>query len=283
MRDNIIAKRNTINLIFTLIGLGLLIYTIYQGVHDYKEEQHAVKVDAEITAFTPGTFVNTGNIKYLVEGEVYEISNVNLGIDKTLTVGDTTKIKYDINNPKRIVYNDHLILLSITGVLSVIILLLTLPRRIKLINRSMKIATLKKEGNQIEATIQDIIVNNKAKQAKGYYPYHLRARYLDPNTNNNYLFESEDTYININDQINKYQAQTIKVYVDKANIMNYFVDLSSIVPDYKVTNPREYMQQFYAQPHMLEDIKKAQAAQKAAKGLIEEEPEEKPKEEEPNA
>ena len=65
--------------------------------------------------------------------------------------------------------------------------------------------------------------------------------------------------------------------------MNYFVDLSSIVPDYKVTNPREYMQQFYAQPHMLEDIKKAQAAQKAAKGLIEEEPEEKPKEEEPNA
>ncbi len=146
----------------------------------------------------------------------------------------------------------------------------------------MKIATLKKEGNQIEATIQDIIVNNKAKQAKGYYPYHLRARYLDPNTNNNYLFESEDTYININDQINRYQAQTVKVYVDKANIMNYFVDLSSIVPDYKVTNPREYMQQFYAQPHLLEDIKKRQEAQKEAKGLIEDEPEKK-KEEEPKA
>ena len=282
MRDSIIARRNTINLVFTIIGLGLLIYTIYQGVHDYREEQHAVKIDAEITAFTPGTIINTGTIKYLVEGELYEIPNVNLGIDKSLTVGDITKIKYDINNPKRIVNNDHLILLSITGVLSVIILIVTLPRRIKIINRYMKIATLKKEGNQIEATIQDIIVNNKAKQAKGYYPYHLRARYLDPNTNNTYLFESEDTYININDQINRYQAQTVKVYVDKANIMNYFVDLSSIVPDYKVTNPREYMQQFYAQPHLLEDIKKRQEAQKEAKGLIEDEPEKK-KEEEPKA
>ena len=99
MKDAVIIRRNTINLIFTLIGVALLGYTIYQGVKDYLDEQKSVSVDAIINSISPGTFGNNASLTYEVEGKQYTKNGVSLGFKKNLTVGDRTKIKYNINNP----------------------------------------------------------------------------------------------------------------------------------------------------------------------------------------
>lgn len=251
MEDNVAKKSNMVNLILLIIGIVLLIYTISQAVVDYLKEQKAVEVNATITLVNPNNIFYSADVKYEVEGEMYENKNVNLGFDKSKSVGDQIKIKYDINNPKILVQNNHILIIIVTGVLSLILLVMTIPNRIKITKRSIRINTLQKEGTVIDATIQDIIVDNKGKKHNGYYPYRLRARYTNPADNSTYLFESENTYYNINEVITNYQIKTVKVYVDKKTFANYYVYLPSLIPDFNLTNPREFMSQFYISPSIL--------------------------------
>ena len=245
MKDTVIIRRKTTNIIFTLLSFALLAYTIYRGVNDYMLEQKAVSVDAKINSLSPGTFGNLASLTYEVEGKEYTKNGVSLGLKKNLAVGDTTKIKYDINNPSVLIHNDHLILLAVTGSLSLILLATCLPTRIKTMKKESNIANLKKTGLKITANIQDLILNNRAKKSKGRFPYRLRARYYNPTDQKEYLFESMDTYVNINEIISKYQTKTVQVYIDKTNTSNYYMDLDSLTPDFKLVDPHEFMEEYY--------------------------------------
>ena len=253
MKDVVIIKRNTINLIFTIIGFILLGYALYQGVTDYLAEQKAVSVDAIINSISPGTFGNNASITYEVEGKQYTKNGVGLGLKKNLTVGDRTKIKYNIDNPNQLIYNDHLIQIAVAGSFALIFMAAFLPKRIKIMKQESNINRLKKTGLKIPANIQDIVVNNQAKKSKGYFPYHLRARYYNPTDQKDYLFESLDTYVNINELISKYQTKVVQVYIDKENTSNYYMDLNTIIPDYKVVDPHEFMEEYYKKQKALEN------------------------------
>ncbi len=241
MKDPVITRRKNKNLIFTLLAILLVGYTIYQLVTDYLQEQKAVEIEAKIESVDANTIGYSAHVTYKVEDTTYDKYNVPLGIRNKLTVGDYTKIKYNINNPEKLINNNHIIILSITGTLGLILLIAFLPARIKIIKKASNIRNLKKNGLLITANIQDIIVNQNGKRNSGYFPYRLRANYLNPTDNNTYLFESEDTYINPNDIISKYQTRTVSVYLDKTNTKNYFVDIESLIPKTVVVDPREYM------------------------------------------
>lgn len=245
MKDTVILRRKRINLFFTLIGIGLLLFTIGLGVYDYMQEQNAVEINATIVSVEAETIGYSAQVTYKVEGKTYDQYHVDLGIKNNLTVGDTTKIKYNIKDPAKLIKNDHLIILSITGVLGILLLLIFLPGRIKIIKKEMNISKLKKTGIKIDANIQDIIVNQKGKRNSGYFPYRLRANYLNPQDNKTYLFESEDTYINPNDVITKYQTKVVTVYLDQTNTKNYYVDILSLIPKLDVIDPRDYMKKYY--------------------------------------
>ncbi|MBQ4030736.1 MAG: DUF3592 domain-containing protein [Bacilli bacterium] len=245
MKDTVILRRKRINLFFTLIGIGLLLFTIGLGVYDYMQEQNAVEINATIVSVEAETIGYSAQVTYKVEGKTYDQYHVDLGIKNSLTVGDTTKIKYNIKDPAKLIKNDHLIILSITGVLGILLLLIFLPGRIKIIKKEMNISKLKKTGIKIDANIQDIIVNQKGKRNSGYFPYRLRANYLNPQDNKTYLFESEDTYINPNDVITKYQTKVVTVYLDQTNTKNYYVDILSLIPELDVIDPRDYMKKYY--------------------------------------
>ena len=239
MKDTVLLRRKRINLIFTLISLILLGYTIYQGVVDYLQEQKAVEVDARIESVEANTIGYSAHVTYNVEGTTYDQYHVDLGPRNKLTVGDYTKIKYNINNPSKLINNDHLIIIAGTGTLGLLLLLIFLPGRIKMMKKEANISKLKKTGIKIDANIQDIIVNQKGKRNSGYFPYRLRANYLNPTDNKTYLFESDDTYINPNDIITKYQTKTVEVYLDQTNTKNYYVDILSLIPKLDVIDPRD--------------------------------------------
>jgi len=253
MKDTVLSRRKNINLLFTLLAILLLCYTAYQIVQDYLQEQKAVEVDAKIESVETSPLGYSAHVTYKVEGKNYDQYNVDLGIRNKLTIGDYTKIKYNINNPEKLIYNDHLILLSITGTIGFILLIAFLPKRIKIIKTDTNIRKLKTNGLVIQANIQDIIVNQKGKRNKGYFPYRLRANYINPADNQTYLFESTDSYINPNDIISKYQTKTVTVYLDKTNIKNYYVDILSLIPKTAVVDPREYLKKYYEE----ENAKKA--------------------------
>ena len=245
MKDKITQKRRTINLVFVLIACAFLGYSTYRLVADYLLEQKAVEVNAKIVEVEAATIGYKAHVTYKVEDTTYDQYHVDLGLQTNLTVGDYTKIKYNINNPAKLIKNNHTIILAITGSITLILFVVFLPGRIKIIKNSSNQKRLKKEGLVIETDIQDIIINNRGKKYKKTYPYRLRSKYLNPTDNKEYIFESEDTFANPNDVITKYQTKKVKVYLDKTNTKNYFVDLGSLVPEIEVVDPREYMKQFY--------------------------------------
>lgn len=254
MKDQVIQKRKTKNLIFVLIACAFLGYTFYQLVADYLLEQKAVEVSAKIVEVEAATIGYKAHVTYKVEDRTFDQYHVDLGIRNKLTVGDYTKIKYNINDPSKLINNDHSIILAITGSLSLILMAAFLPGRIKIIKKNSNTKRLKKEGLVIDTDIQDIIINNRGRRYKKAYPYHLRSKYLNPNDNKEYIFESDDTFVNPNDAITKYKAKKVKVYLDKTNTQNYFVDLESLIPEIEVVDPREYMKQFYKKEEPKEEV-----------------------------
>lgn len=245
MKDTVLSRRNTINILFTLISIALICYSIGQTVFDYIEEQKAVEVEAKIESIEATPIGYSAHVTYKVEGKSYDQYHVDLGFNNKLGVGDNAKIKYDMNNPSKLIHNNHLIIVATTSVIGIILLIISLPKRIKSMKKAANIKKLKTSGLVITANIQDIIVNQSGKRNRGYFPYHLRANYLNPADNQTYLFESDDTYINPNDIIAKYQTKTVRVYLDSTNTKNYYVDILSLIPETEVIDPREYMKKYY--------------------------------------
>jgi len=243
MKDPVVSRRKNINLFFTIVAILLICYTIGQLVYDYMQEQNAVEVEAKIETIDANPIGYSAHVTYKVEGVEYDQYHVDLGLNNKLTVGDYTKIKYNIKNPKKLIKNNHIILVTITGSIGILLLILFLPKRIKIMKKDSNIKNLMKDGIKINANIQDIIINQNSQKNKGFFPYKLRANYLNPTDNKTYIFESEDTYINPNDIIAKYQTKTVIVYLDKNNTSNYYVDIQSLIPKTVVVNPLEYMKQ----------------------------------------
>ncbi len=137
-------------------------------------------------------------------------------------------------------------MIAITGSLALIFLAAFLPGRIKRMRKNSEKKRLMKEGIVIDANVQDIIVNTRGRKNKGYYPFRLRANYLNPTDNKTYIYESDDTYINPNDIITKYHNKVVKVYLDKENTKIYYFDIFSLVPNYEIVDPRAFMKDYYA-------------------------------------
>jgi len=245
MKDTVLARRSATNLFFTLIGLALLIFTLTRLTMDYMLEKQAVEVKALIKAVEAAPVGYKAHVVYQVEGIDYDQYHVDLGIRNKLTVGDYTKIKYDLKDPKKLIHNEHEILLATTGTLAFVILVAFLPGRIKMIKKESLKKRLKSEGIAIQANVQDIIVNTNGKKNKGFYPFRLRANYLNPKDNKKYIYESDDSYINPNDIIAKYHIKTVNVYLDKENTQNYYLDIFSLIPNYEVVDPRQFMKEYY--------------------------------------
>jgi hypothetical protein len=228
MKDTITEKNKIINYIITALAVISLITGIALMVYDYQLEQKAININAIITSLDYENGVNKATIKYKIDRESYR-QEIKLNSNK-YSVNDELPIKYDINNPGKLINNNHLIISIAAISLSLLLFIISLKGTIKNIKRSKNIKNLVQKGIYVQAIISEIYIDNKEKKKNGNYPYKLRAKFNNPLDNQIYVFDSEPTYIDLNSVIKKYNNQMILVYLDKNNTSNYYVDLDSLFP-----------------------------------------------------
>ncbi len=239
MKDNVTKMKRIKNIVFTFLGIILLFSCVSLAIYDYALEQKAVNVSAMIVSIDYDDGGNKAIVRYKVEDKNYE-QKIKLPINSKLSVKDQTKIKYDINNPNKLISNNHEILIAAFVLLGIFSLLIGLPKFVSDLKRNIRINNLYKKGIYVNAMITDIFVNNNGKKAKGMKPYKLRCKYLNPANNQEYVFESEDYYVDLSSVVNKYNAKGVVVLIDKNNSGNYYVDLDSIVPKIKLVDPMNF-------------------------------------------
>ncbi len=215
------------SIILLTIGIILFLIIIYFTITDYIKQTNSVTYNATITALNYQNNNYIAQIKYSVEGKNYE-KTIKIK-EKNVTVNDLYTIKYNKNNPNILVSNNHILYIAITIPLSIILIKCGSAYLIEKRKQTKQIINLKNNGILIYANIDEIFINNKTYKIKGKYPYKIRLKYLNPQDNQIYSFDSTEFYEDIPNLIKEKNLNTLPVYIDRTNTSNYYVDLSSII------------------------------------------------------
>ena len=225
MRNKVKITQNIITLLITLAGILGIISSTVLFIRDAMLETVAVETKAKILSVDYLKSERYATVTYKVEKLDYIVSTPLKESQESLTVNDSLKIKYDVRNPSQAIYNDHLSTITMIVIASIIVILITGPKSVKIINEYQSIRELKKNGIRIDATIADIYVDTKSPIHNKQFPYRIRAKYVNPVDNKQYVFDSDYTYTNLREKQVEYQKETIAVYLDKENTSIYYVDL----------------------------------------------------------
>jgi len=240
MKDKIIENRKKTTTIFTIIAILLFISSLSLIIYDFVLEQSALNISCKITSIDYSGGKSTAHVKYTVSNTDYE-NVISLPDDSEYTINDMTQIKINMKNPRQQISNNHYLIALIIFLISLLLGIINLPKFIKNAKRNKRVKELKKLGFYIKATPLEIFANNKGKKYKKIYPYRLRCQYLNPQDNKQYLFESEDTFLNLQEIIRTNNATTVNVYINKTNTNDYYVDLSSLEQKINIIDPISFM------------------------------------------
>ncbi len=240
MKDALMKGKKMFSIVLSLVGIILILGSISLTIYDYILETKSIKINATIKSLNYSGISSTALIEYKVDEKTY---NNNISIKRTdnLTVDDSISVKVNIYEPAKIINNEHLFITIPVIIVSLIVCLISGPKSLKYYKEYKNRQNLKQNGIFIKAQISEVFVNSNASKYKGLYPYRLRCKYQNPLDNQLYIFDSEDTYNNISEVISKYNSQTVTVYLQKGHPENYYIDLSSLLPNYKLIDPIEFM------------------------------------------
>lgn len=233
MKDKVTQKNEFKSYLGLIISIILIIGGITFAIYNYVLSTNAITKTAIVTEIKYGSS-NIATVQYTVEGKTYTATK-KVG---NATVNDEIKITYDKRNPSKLINNEYYYYIAIAMfIVGLIIFKLLGLKGISNLKKNKKITKLKKEGIQIEADLTEILINNQAASIAGSFPYRIRAKYLNPSDNREYFFESPDYYININKLVENQTRNKVKIYLNKNNTNEYYIDLSSLKPDIPLLTP----------------------------------------------
>lgn len=236
MKDPIKEQERNIKILMSIVGIILLMTSIIIACYDYYLEQRSVSLNGKIESLNYVDGKNKATVSFSLTGHEHKTS-ITIKNNK-YAVDDKIIVKVDMYNPEKEIINNHYYIYIPGLILSIIIMSLSLPSLIKYYKRLKYCKELKSNGFFVNATITAVFINNNEKlKRKGSYPFRLRAKYFNPQTNSEFVFESEDTYVNLNDPITEYQKSTVAVYLNQNDIKNYYVDLDSLYPPLNIVDP----------------------------------------------
>lgn len=237
MKDKVNHNRKLFYYILTILGGVLLFVGIVVFIYDYVKVENSVYITAKIVSLDGRNA--QANVKYTVNDKDYE-SAVRVSNGSDLGVGDTMMVRVSIKKPMEHIKRHVFVIFGIV-VGGVVLVLLSFNKTKRYILRDKNIKYLKLSGIYILATITEVFVNANGKKYKDVFPYKLRCKYMNPMDNTVYSFDSEDTFVNIGDVLNKYGTKWVVVYIDRTNPSNYYVDLETLVPHVNLIDPIEFM------------------------------------------
>ncbi len=232
--------KKIMTLLISLIAILAIIGSLFLTIYDYVLENKSIKITSTIREINYNNISSSATIEYEVNKEKYE-NTISIFGNNNLSVNDKIIVKVDLYNPAKIINNEHLFITVPIIVISLVLCLIYIPSSIKYIKSDLNIKNIKQNGIYIVATISEVFINNNGKKYKDKFPYRLRCKYQNPADNQLYVFDSEDNYTNIEELIRKYNKNTVIVYLEKGHPENYFVDLDSLLPQYNLIDPVEFM------------------------------------------
>lgn len=220
---------STISLIALILGFVFACFSIYYLVFDINRNKNAIKVEATVKKVQ---FFNENyllDISYVVDNKTYNNSIVYYG--ESITMNEKVTIKYNGKNPMDIITTNHSKEIIIYTPISTILIIgsimyITIQKR-----KEKNILKLKQNGILIYADIEGIFVNNNAKKRKGKLPYHIKARYLNPQDNQMYTYVSQDYYEDLLMLTSSKTITKVPVYINPKNTSHYYMDLVYILPE----------------------------------------------------
>ena len=224
------SKSNKIDIIIPIITLASILgvlFSIGLFVRDSYLETISIQTDAKILSIDYNSSKKYATVTYKVENTDYVISTP-LEEDQNVAVNDNLTIKYNINNPGVAIYNEHLTEVLIIAFISLFGVALTTNSTIRLLKQYKYLQQLKLNGIKLESKIVDIYIDVTIPRKKDDLAYRIRCKYLNPQDDIEYTFDSAYTYENLKIKYPNYEYATITVYLDKTNTNIYYVDLNSV-------------------------------------------------------
>ena len=237
MKDTITESQNNTRTIIVIIAFILLVGSICLAGYSYKLEQKAVNVYSEIIKVDYNNKEYLATVKYTVNDTDYT-KIIRTKSSKEITVNDKIKITYDKDNPNNLINNKYYPVLSTVGfVASIICLIIFAPKYIKQNKRIKDVRRMIKENMFIIAPISEVLIDNTKKIVNGTHAYKLRSKFLNKADNKEYIYESDSVYIDLNAIKEETRATNVKIFIDKTNTNNYYIDLESLYPDVPIIDP----------------------------------------------
>lgn len=220
---------NKLSIIGILLGFALFCYALYYGVYDYNKFNNSVKTKASVVNVDFNGEVYIVAIKYEVMNKTYEKTIAKKA--ESITVNDFIDIRYNIKNPYEIITKNHLVEISISALLSIILITSSSIYLIVTKKDEKRINNLIQSGILIYADIEGIFVNNNAKRKRGKLPYHIKAKYLNPQDYKEYTYVSKDYYEDLLGLTSEKTISKVPVYINSTNTDDYYMDLKYILPE----------------------------------------------------
>ena len=213
--------------IITLISILGVLFGIGLFIRDSYLETISVQIDAKVLSIDYNSSQRYATVTYNVNNVDYLVSTP-LGDDESITVNDKITIKYNIHNPGVAIYNEHLNEVLIIVFISLLGIAITTNKTIHFIKDYKYLKQLKTNGIKLESNIVDIYIDVTVPRKKDNLAYRIRSKYLNPQDNQEYTFDSAYTYENLKIKYPYYENATITVYLDQTNTNIYYVDLDSV-------------------------------------------------------
>jgi hypothetical protein len=227
MRNSKNSKLDIIIPIITLISILGVLFSIGLYIRDSYLETISVQTDAKILSIDYDGSQKYATVTYKVEDLDYVISTP-LTEEDNVAVNELITIKYNINNPGVAIYNEHLTEVLVIVLISLFGVAITTNSTIRIIKNYKYLKQLKLNGIKIESKIVDIYIDVTVPRRKEDLAYRIRSKYLNPQDNKEYTFDSAYTYENLKIKYPNFENATITVYLDQTNTNIYYVDLKSV-------------------------------------------------------
>lgn len=228
MKNAVKDKINIVYMLLTLVSILGVIFAIGLFIRDVYLETVAVETEAKILSIDYNNKQRYATVTYEVDNENIVLSTPLNQKQEELTVNDRLTIKYHINNPSRAIYNDHLKEILIIVFISLFGVIITTNKTLNILNKIKELKALKTNGIKLTVNIVDIYIDVKSPAKKGIYPHRIRTKYINPNDNKEYTFDSECIYNNTIEYIKNNKIGKITVYLDQNNTNIYYVDIDSL-------------------------------------------------------
>lgn len=218
-------------IIFIIVG-GILLFVSVLAIKssmNFKNnalEGKATIYDIKKHIDDEGNAKHTVYVKYSIDNIEYnEVLNY---YNTSMKYGDEIKIYYDPNLPTQIQAKGELTFLFIVPAMGLIFFLIGIIFAINKIKKSTSKNKLMKNGIELEAVIEEVILNTSYKVNR-VNPYVINCRVTDiTNDETVYLVKSENIWFDPKTTIEQNSITSFPIYIDKKNKKKYYICIDKL-------------------------------------------------------